>query len=103
MTRATKTIVSELAESVKALKAANTIEATPQRTERKQAAAEEPITARIRRRFEIHPSALHADEQDAATDTQHLQAENSPATPAMSFRDRIALERQRDGDGQSPG
>lgn len=94
---------AELAERIKALKAANTIEAPPQRTERKQAAVEEPITARIRRRQEMHTSAVHADEQDAETDTQHSQAENSPAIPPMSFRDRIALERQRNGDGQSPG
>ena len=42
--------VSELAEKIMAIKAANTIEATPQRVRQKHAAAEEPITARIRRR-----------------------------------------------------
>ena len=40
--------VSELAERIKALKAANTIEATPQRDRQKHSSAEEPITARIR-------------------------------------------------------
>ena len=42
--------VAELAERIKALKAAHTIEATPQRTGKRRASAEEPVTARIRRR-----------------------------------------------------
>ena len=61
--------LSELAGRIKALKAANTIKATPQRVQRKQAAAaEETITARIRRckrkplncsrRKRIHPQAM---------------------------------------------
>jgi hypothetical protein len=41
---------SELADRIKALKAANTIEAAPQRARQKKAASEEPVTARIRRR-----------------------------------------------------
>ena len=44
--------VSELAEQIKALKAAHSIEATPQRVRQKQSTAEEPVTARIRRRTE---------------------------------------------------
>jgi hypothetical protein len=43
--------VAELAERIKQLRAANTIEAAPQRTAKRQA-AEEPVTARIRRRSE---------------------------------------------------
>ena len=43
---------SDLAEKIKALKAANSIEATPQRARQKHSTAEEPITARIRRRQE---------------------------------------------------
>lgn len=58
--------VSELADRIKALKSANTIEATPQRVQRKQATAEEPVTARIRRR------------QEEAVEVQHAE-ENSPA------------------------
>jgi len=42
--------VPELAEQIKALKAMNTIEAAPQRTGKRRVAAEEPVTARIRRR-----------------------------------------------------
>ena len=42
--------VAELAERIKTLKAAHTIEAAPQRTGKRRASAEEPVTARIRRR-----------------------------------------------------
>lgn len=100
--------VSELAGRIKSLKAANTIEATPQRVERKQAAAEEPITARIRRRQEAHAAPGQADGPDAAmepaSDAESIKQENSPDTP-ITFQERIALERQRksDGEGQSPG
>jgi hypothetical protein len=44
--------VSELADRIKCLKAANTVEATPQRVLQKHSSAEEPVTARIRRRTE---------------------------------------------------
>ena len=40
--------VAELAERIKTLKAAHTIEAAPQRTGKRRASAEEPVTARIR-------------------------------------------------------
>jgi hypothetical protein len=49
--------VSDLAEKITALKAAHSIEATPQRTRQKQSSAEEPATARIRRRTEAIPAA----------------------------------------------
>jgi hypothetical protein len=41
---------ADLAEQIRALRAAHTIEATPQRAGKRCAAAEEPVTARIRRR-----------------------------------------------------
>jgi hypothetical protein len=44
--------VSERAEKIKALKAANTIETTVQRVGQKHSPGEEPVTARIRRRTE---------------------------------------------------
>ena len=71
---------SELAEKIKAIKAANSIEATPQRVRQKQYTAEEPVTARIRRK------------QEAET----------PSTPeestgkSLSFQERIAMERRKD-------
>ena len=42
--------VAELAERIKSLKAAHTIDAAPERTAPRRIAAEEPVTARIRRR-----------------------------------------------------
>jgi N12 class adenine-specific DNA methylase len=47
--------VSELAERIKALKAANTIETTVHRAGQKRPSIEEPVTARIRRRQETTP------------------------------------------------
>jgi N12 class adenine-specific DNA methylase len=44
--------VTQLADRIKTLKAAHTIEATPQRAGKRPCSAEEPVTARIRRRAE---------------------------------------------------
>ncbi len=44
--------VCELAEEIKALKAANSIGAMPERVGKRRSTAEEPVTARIRRRME---------------------------------------------------
>jgi hypothetical protein len=43
---------SEVAEQIKSLQAAHTIEAAPERTGIRRGSAEEPVTARIRRRLE---------------------------------------------------
>jgi hypothetical protein len=48
--------VAELAERIKALKAANTVETPAERVQKRHAAAEEPVTVRIRRRQEIPAS-----------------------------------------------
>jgi N12 class adenine-specific DNA methylase len=45
------TTIAELADQIKSLRAANSVEAAPERAPHKQAAAEEPVTARIRRRL----------------------------------------------------
>jgi hypothetical protein len=50
--------VSELAEQIKQLKASHTIEATPERIGSRQTQAEEPVTARIRRRAEAKAPEL---------------------------------------------
>jgi hypothetical protein len=91
--------VSELASRIKALKAANTIEATPERVQRKHAAAEEPITARIRRRQEESTEAQHAEENSPEGHT------DPDGRPPLTFQERIELERRRkaDGEGHSPG
>jgi hypothetical protein len=54
--------VSELADRIKALKAAHTIEATPERAGKRHSSAEEPVTARIRRRTEQIPASDPATE-----------------------------------------
>jgi len=92
--------VSELAERVKALKAANTIETTPQRVQSKQATAEEPITARIRKRQEANYASDHPVEGEVSPEPSALQpppaaGEDSSAGQPMTFQERIAMERQR--------
>jgi hypothetical protein len=42
--------VADLAERIKALKTGNAVEATPPRAAKRQASAEEPVTAKIKRR-----------------------------------------------------
>jgi len=102
--------VSELADRIKALKAANTIEAAPQRVQRKQAAAEEPITARIRRRQQENTEVSeavqpgHAPATEAANDNHHADNYNHPrngSAKPLTFQERIALERQRQEQGPS--
>jgi hypothetical protein len=91
--------VPELAERIKALKAAHSIDATPQRVRQKHSTAEEPVTARIRRRTEVNPTPDHAVENDNAPEAGATQppasAENSFTKPQMTFQERIAMERQR--------
>jgi chromosome segregation ATPase len=92
--------VSELAARIKALKAANTIEATPQRAQRKHAPAEEPVTARIRWRHAEASEALGAEnvpshETVPPNDNHHAANYNRPLT----FANRIANERQRQDQG----
>jgi hypothetical protein len=81
-----------LAEKIKVLKAASTIEATSQRIRQKQASAEEPVSARIRR---------HQEEANSTGD----QSKREPASPepkALSFQERILRELTQNGEGQSP-
>jgi hypothetical protein len=44
---------------------------------------------------------------EAETSVQPIKDGNSPGTPPMTFQERIALERKRngegEGEGQSPG
>jgi hypothetical protein len=99
--------VSDLAGRIETLKAAHSIEATPQRVRQKHSSAEEPVTARIRRRTgavcasdpAIQPAATASD-AEAALSSESPQ--NSPIKPPMTFQERIALERQRKDDGPSP-
>jgi N12 class adenine-specific DNA methylase len=58
--------VAELAERIKALRAVHTIEATPQRTGTRSCSAEEPVTARIRRRANATSASAAVVEPDSA-------------------------------------
>ena len=98
--------VSELAERIKALKAAHSIEATPQRARQKHSSAEEPVTARIRRRQETNTVAGEAGKADgesgAGETSLPASAENSEIKPKMTFQERVILERQKKNEGPSP-
>jgi hypothetical protein len=59
--------VAELAERIKVLRAANTVEAPPQRTAKHRTSAEEPVTSRLRRRAEAIPVASTAEPGDEAS------------------------------------
>ena len=99
--------VSDLAERIKALKAVHSIEATPQRTRQKHSTAEEPITARIRRRTEALPATGPGIEADAAasqtgTPADHAgTTQNSSPKPQMSFQEWVARSRQWE-EGSAP-
>jgi hypothetical protein len=81
--------VAEFAEQIKALKAANTIEGTPQRAGQRSSSAEEPITTRIRRRTESR-NALSTRKSDPVEMLRESRlpppifdhAPPSPASPA---------------------
>ena len=91
-----------LADKIKALKAANTIEATPQRVRQKHSTAEEPVTARIRRRAEA------STESDQATRVRRHPAlgrhrppnqctQDSSVESPPTFQERIILETATQG------
>jgi hypothetical protein len=101
---------SKLAAKIKALIAAHSIEAAPQRARPKPSTAEEPITARIRRRQEANTEASEAVQPgdalraEAANDNYHADNDNQPRNSSvkpLTFQERIALERQRQDQGPS--
>jgi N12 class adenine-specific DNA methylase len=91
--------VSDLAARIKALKAANTIEATPQRAQRKQAAAEEPVTTRIRKRQQPCPYQKTSDQAVAnkpANESSSAPAKHdSPGNRPPNFQERVARIRKQ--------
>jgi N12 class adenine-specific DNA methylase len=97
-----KPTVAELAGKINALKAANTIEAAPQRVRQKDTSAEEPVTARIRRRqdaiaeidvatHDVAPIGRPADRSAPAND-------DSSGKP-LTFQDRITMQRHSNDTG----
>jgi|GEM_PF-5771910 len=79
---------SDLAERIKALRAASTVEATPHRTERKASTAEESITIRIRRR----------QEEKTLVGEDRTPAKVPSERNGMSFQERIQWERQQNAE-----
>jgi N12 class adenine-specific DNA methylase len=83
--------VSELANRIKSLKAASTVDATLQRSRQKQSTAEEPVTARIRRQQEaVHASALASTTASMPEDF----AKEPSAKTQPTYQERLAAERQ---------
>ena len=101
-----KPTVSELAEQIKSLKTSHSTEDAPQRARQKHSSAEEPVTARIRRRTEaILPSnqAMGSDAvSPAGTPADHAgTTQDSSHKPQMSFQEWVARSRQRE-EGSAP-
>jgi hypothetical protein len=94
--------VPELSERIKSLKAAHNIEAIPQRDRQKHSCAEEPITARIRRRTGAGSASNLVIESDVAPEAEDVHTQNSSLDPPRTFQERIIRERQRTDDGPSP-
>jgi hypothetical protein len=73
--------VAELADRIKALKAAHTIDAAPERAVTRRIAAEEPVTARIRRRTAQAPAVEPPAETEPPTPPVEIPAvEADPPT-----------------------
>jgi hypothetical protein len=88
--------VAEIAAQVKLLKGTHNIEAAPQRVRQKHSAAEEPVTARIRRRAERTPTLDQASELDTAPDSRSWTeegtlSENSPIKSPIAFQVRAEI------------
>ncbi len=91
--------VSELADQIKTLKAANTIEGATQRIRQKQLTAEEPVTSRIRRRT----PAVRAANASTGIGIDRYPQESAPQdqSNSKSFRQRVDSGRQQ-GDEITP-
>ncbi|HEY1067446.1 MAG TPA: DEAD/DEAH box helicase family protein, partial [Pirellulales bacterium] len=100
---------TDLAERIKTLRAAQTIDTAP-RAERKPSVAEEPITARIRRRREANPVDAPASEAAIeATSPAPPEVEESPSVRSdqresrpRTFQERLSWERRRESAGEGP-
>ena len=96
--------ISELAGRIKAIKAAHTVEAPPQRVRHTHSSAEEPITARVRRRTE-GPTA-RADAGPLATVRPADLAGKAVARTVKQepgFEGRVARGRQEKRGGSTNG
>jgi N12 class adenine-specific DNA methylase len=95
--------VSEVAERIKTLKTANSIDAVPQRERRKEIDAEEPITMRIRRRSptaDIELPNLSDETQDAESVVTSSDVQGHSGARPTTFQERVA--RTRDPKNPEP-
>jgi hypothetical protein len=98
--------VSELAEKIKALKSTHAIEPAPERAGKRRSSAEEPVTARIRRRTEAIPALEPAiPAADVAAPAEEPSGQNGATkdnslTPATAFQHRVAASVQRKERGR---
>lgn len=89
------------AENIKALREANTVEAAPERTVRKAARAERPVTARIREQLGVQAEPERAVEPMpnpvlAPPPEPVVISMPAPVKPVDEFRQRIERGRRRD-------
>jgi hypothetical protein len=88
---------SEIAERIKALKAAHSVETVPERTARRCIAAEQPVTARIRQRWGQAPAA-----EPPATETTETIEHGGAATPEETpVQEPMAAVAAPSGDGHA--
>lgn len=86
------TPVAELAERIRALREANTVEAAPERTVRKATRAERPVTARIRERMAEEPVQVAPEPAAVEVKQEPVQKpEEPPASPPAAV---IAMPEQ---------
>jgi hypothetical protein len=91
--------VAEFARRIKTLKAAQSVEAIPLRVSQKPLSAAEPVTARIRRRAQVvsvsDPMVQPNASVSIARTAPPAQSNGQAPKPQTTFRDRLAMERQR--------
>ena len=86
--------VSDLAERIKAIRAAHTVEAAPQRVRQKHSSAEESVTTRIRRRREGAPS-IDAGNPPETRVSLLLASVSSSSNGLRTFNERASMKPQR--------
>ena len=74
--------IAELAGRIKELQAGNNVEAAPERTGARRVSAEEPVTARIKRRAEVHTAQEVASVPTALVDNAAVESDRTVATVA---------------------
>lgn len=94
--------VPELAEKIKGLKAANTVEAAPERTVRRAARAERPVTAMIRERKAAESVTMEEPVEAtpgpaALVEAPKLIAIPEPVKPVGIYRQKVVVGREGDG------